>query len=566
MAASFAGWTVTEGDPLAGTLSLVANDHRLVQPTMDLEILERKKLPEGGEIPEEQRRAAERSHRYARVRFMVNFRDGNDSPTYPPGNTLRWVQVVTSTCPLPDTPPTKIDFTEDDLLPFYYTNDEITNNDEGPIRDIANGEDSADDFRFSDFPFRPIWWREDGGSDLNAEGPGKDWKSAHCEWEAVVWLVTWDGEEPGSITLHDGIRWGFKAWPLHDGASPADETTPAGEDATPVPMFYEPESETLLIEPWPMTQVVYSDGTIGDRDAILNSTVVVSPVTLLPPDPIVPYNPLLEVPPQGDTGHRPIEGPTGRMFPFSSASLEIKANGERVVLEARLVDVILNIGSDIPGADSTIQGRLVGVVIDNFIDSRYLSEIRKLFRAGASDYLLSIDSNLLSQTNSLESRGIGSGPPKMFGAQPVIPMLPFGACCLPDSTCIEVPTGFDCERAGGVYQGDGTRCAFVRCDKQPPVAVARLHRIWSRPRFVTFDGRASSDPNSTPGTRNDDIVLYEWLDMLPDGTLVRLGEGDLFRITLSGRRVHHILLRVTDKCGLIDTDELWIDVNALLSG
>ena len=38
----------------------------------------------------------------------------------------------------------------------------------------------------------------------------------------------------------------------------------------------------------------------------------------------------------------------------------------------------------------------------------------------------------------------------------------FGACCLPNGTCQEMAQG-QCVGAGGVYQGDGSQCAFVSC-------------------------------------------------------------------------------------------------------
>ena len=96
-----------------------------------------------------------------------------------------------------------------------------------------------------------------------------------------------------------------------------------------------------------------------------------------------------------------------------------------------------------------------------------------------------------------------------------------------------------------------------------PVAVVRVHRIWSNPRLATLDASASWDADSDPGTRNDDVVSYEWFEIMPDGSSVLLGKGEIFALEFSASRVHRVRLVVTDKTGLSGSEEISVDVNSM---
>jgi CSLREA domain-containing protein len=76
--------------------------------------------------------------------------------------------------------------------------------------------------------------------------------------------------------------------------------------------------------------------------------------------------------------------------------------------------------------------------------------------------------------------------------------------------------------------------------------------------MVTLDGSGSYDPDSTPGT-NDDIVTYEWFEDYGLSTQTALGSGAVLQafVPLGS---HHISLRVTDRSGLSDTDDVQVAV------
>ncbi|HEY2325056.1 MAG TPA: hypothetical protein VGJ82_19520, partial [Thermoanaerobaculia bacterium] len=75
---------------------------------------------------------------------------------------------------------------------------------------------------------------------------------------------------------------------------------------------------------------------------------------------------------------------------------------------------------------------------------------------------------------------------------------------------------------------------------------------------VVLDASRSSDPDSTPGT-HDDIAQFEWSDVTT-GTPQLLGSTETLEVPLTPGR-HRIRLRVTDRGGLSDTNE--IDVKVL---
>ena len=73
---------------------------------------------------------------------------------------------------------------------------------------------------------------------------------------------------------------------------------------------------------------------------------------------------------------------------------------------------------------------------------------------------------------------------------------------------------------------------------------------------ILLDGSGSTDPNSTQGT-NDDIVLFEWFLVAPDGVESLIGAGSLVNVTLP-TGVHRVRLQVTDSFGV--TDEDWTEI------
>jgi hypothetical protein len=76
--------------------------------------------------------------------------------------------------------------------------------------------------------------------------------------------------------------------------------------------------------------------------------------------------------------------------------------------------------------------------------------------------------------------------------------------------------------------------------------------------WVTLDGSASTDPDSTAGT-NDDIVSYEWFEDMGAPSETFLGSGQSLRLEFSVG-THLVTLRVTDGAGEADTDAVTVRV------
>jgi hypothetical protein len=132
--------------------------------------------------------------------------NGPGAPT-----NLRWIQFVNTTAPfIPGLnptvdPPAKANYplVGDDNLPFYFTEAETKNgfgwNDRpqqtpalknpGSPRKIQNPGPNTD-LVFLDLPFRPF-------------------SLAPLDWDAFLYLTEWDGKDGGTVTIHDGVRWGF---------------------------------------------------------------------------------------------------------------------------------------------------------------------------------------------------------------------------------------------------------------------------------------------------------------------------------------------------------------------
>ncbi len=99
---------------------------------------------------------------------------------------------------------------------------------------------------------------------------------------------------------------------------------------------------------------------------------------------------------------------------------------------------------------------------------------------------------------------------------------------------------------------NGTRTLVVGVDIAP-VANAGADQAAECPGPVTLDGSGSTDANSTAGT-NDDIATYAWFL-----GATRIAEGEVAHVNLPVG-THVITLRVTDKAGATDTDEVTVTI------
>ena len=99
---------------------------------------------------------------------------------------------------------------------------------------------------------------------------------------------------------------------------------------------------------------------------------------------------------------------------------------------------------------------------------------------------------------------------------------------------------------------NGTRTLIVPVDIAP-VANAGADQTAECPGPVTLDGSGSTDANSTAGT-NDDIASYAWY--LGD---TKIAEGKVAHVNLPVG-THVIMLKVTDKAGATDTDEVTVTI------
>lgn len=101
----------------------------------------------------------------------------NEGPA-PIGKKFQWIQLIDTNRPLEGTTNVYIDPRQnDDNLPFYWTNDQLSSFSTGTI------------LQFGDFPKRE-----------NSELP--------VRWTAELYLVEWDGGK--SVTIRDGVSHGFE--------------------------------------------------------------------------------------------------------------------------------------------------------------------------------------------------------------------------------------------------------------------------------------------------------------------------------------------------------------------
>jgi hypothetical protein len=101
----------------------------------------------------------------------------------------------------------------------------------------------------------------------------------------------------------------------------------------------------------------------------------------------------------------------------------------------------------------------------------------------------------------------------------------------------------------------------LRPNNRPPTALAAAATTaeCTSPdgAQVLLDGRGSSDPDSTPGTR-DDIVAFDWFEEI-GGALSPLGSGETLQVTLT-LGSHALRLRVTDRAGGEGANVFEVDV------
>jgi hypothetical protein len=129
--------------------------------------------------------------------------------------------------------------------------------------------------------------------------------------------------------------------------------------------------------------------------------------------------------------------------------------------------------------------------------------------------------------------------------------LPLGACCLPDGSCADGLTQFQCENLGGLYQGDGAACAggpldwtvedceggfedisatgtqlFLGDDGGTVVPIGFTFNFWGDPHddigvtsngYLTFGGDLSDFSNDPiPNTTDpNDLIAPLWDDLDP---------------------------------------------------
>ncbi len=107
---------------------------------------------------------------------------GNVNPVAP--NLLRWIQMIDTNAPAAaGAPRPYTDGQPNGGLPFYYTPAEHA---------TFSGAGTGPPLQFLDKPQRPF--------PLNRAG---------VTWRARLYLVEWNGRNPGTVYIHDGVQWGF---------------------------------------------------------------------------------------------------------------------------------------------------------------------------------------------------------------------------------------------------------------------------------------------------------------------------------------------------------------------
>ena len=395
---------------------------------------------------------------------------------------LRWVQLITTNKPLGGAVSPYLDpfnrNTDPSLPPYPFYLDELPAGDPGGFSDAdfsntdAAAAAGAVDYRFEDFPNRSCWMTDDTGRMI----------SMHTRWRAELRGVTWDlnradgaavgdaeaganctnsADDDGdgtindgctsTITVHDGIQWGFDLWPkLHLLKRIPVLPLSSSPESAPVTVSFDSLAQTAQIAPTTLAEITYRDGTPGLDDPLQGAQVSVSGLQVQLLDEV------------RDDGRGPLGGMTGSgdviplppsdVWSFQDARLQLTL-GETLLMSADMNDVFLFQGSQDGTAGSEFQARLGNIEINNQIESRYLAEIQQ-FLAESADfaYCWSFPTDLLSATDGLAVASESLGQVRLFGFEEITPLeelclngqLDEGEACDPSAVPDGCPAGQIC--------------------------------------------------------------------------------------------------------------------------
>ncbi|HEY2156638.1 MAG TPA: hypothetical protein VGH33_13485, partial [Isosphaeraceae bacterium] len=147
-------------------------------------------------------------------------------PTDPATSNLYGIQMISTSAPIsPGGPSNYIDpynnTPESPSLPFYWDINNYTTNSDSSYWD-STYRNSDGSYGFTDTPHRP--------------DPGPPGAFSSLSWSAELFLASWDGtltNGVGTITIYDGVGWGFYIQQYPGNDSPAGS---GGIDRSPVPV------------------------------------------------------------------------------------------------------------------------------------------------------------------------------------------------------------------------------------------------------------------------------------------------------------------------------------------
>ncbi len=173
---------------------------------------------------------------YGGAQIYLEYERANTDPII---DNLRWIQLVNTSDPLPDTPNPVIDpyeSDEDPELPFYW---DINGSD--PTY-IDSHWKTGDTYFFGDEPKRPYPTPPVPPALING-----------LTWSADLHLASWDGtltNGVGSVTIYDGISWGFliqKYPPSNNSSGNRPSLSGADRWSSNLTAVPEPNSLTLVL-------------------------------------------------------------------------------------------------------------------------------------------------------------------------------------------------------------------------------------------------------------------------------------------------------------------------------
>lgn len=144
-----------------------------------------------------------------------------------------------------------------------------------------------------------------------------------------------------------------------------------------------------------------------------------------------------------------------------------------------------------------------------------------------------------------------------------------GACCAADSTCSQ-ETCQDCEDAGGVFRGRGTKCDEVDC-ADPCLDCYKIEYEWTISSSAcggtakTISGTVLIRSDGT--NQNADIICYDDPDVvsigLVSGNLMEMNYGNLCGVGGDASMTFHCELYAGQGAVVVDTgavlDEVLLD-------